>query len=368
MAVGFILSRQTKYYVWPPNLKKTFTPDSKIMPGINGVTHFNINSKGIRGEEFSENQDYRILAVGGSTTECLYLDQTKAWPTLLEQKLHRLTSRHIWVGNVGKSGMTSRDHLMQIQYLLPEYPGIDMIALLVGINDLMLSTCDAEYSPDFLNQPQGQKQQIAHAFSVCPYDKQQSMYKNTGMTRFLLELKQLFSHSAVRQDEKGAIYQKLRQQRKNALKLIDRLPDLTAALEEYRHNLDKIIDIAQAHGIRLLLMTQPSIWNSHMTPDEMNLLWKGRIGGEEYLVSSDKADYYSINALASGMRKYNDTLLQVCHSRKIECLDLAEKIPRNSLMFYDDVHFNDRGSQQVADTVFGYLQHTKPFERSLANH
>ena len=62
-----------EYYVWPPGLPKTFQPTLRILPGINGISRFSINEHGVRGEPLSENRTYRILTVGGSTTECLWL-------------------------------------------------------------------------------------------------------------------------------------------------------------------------------------------------------------------------------------------------------------------------------------------------------
>jgi hypothetical protein len=73
-----------KYYPWLPNLHRIFRPDPNIMPGVQGESNFIVNSQGVRGDEFSPDDDYRILAIGGSTTECLYLDQTEAWPYLVQ--------------------------------------------------------------------------------------------------------------------------------------------------------------------------------------------------------------------------------------------------------------------------------------------
>ena len=76
-----------KYYVWQPGLQKIFHPSPDIMPGISGISHFTINKFGLRGDVFTEGT-YRILAVGGSTTESLYLDDTEAWPYLVQEILN----------------------------------------------------------------------------------------------------------------------------------------------------------------------------------------------------------------------------------------------------------------------------------------
>lgn len=363
---GFFLSSQQKYYVWPPHLRKVFKPVPRFLPGVQGISRFSINSAGIRGEEFSSSQAYRILSMGGSTTECLYLDQNKSWPEILRRKLNALGSGEVWVGNVGKSGMTSRDHLVQMKYLLPQYPKIDLIVLLVGINDFMMASCDAHYDPNFWSKPGAEEEQISHAFSICPFDNRHSLYTGIGTLRLLNELKRLFSRDAIRQDETGEIYETLRTRRKNARTLVAKLPELTLALDEYQKNLNRIVDFANTRSLRLILMTQPSLWKEHMRPQEQALLWKGRKEGEVFTASLARGDYYSIPALQIGMRRFNEALLETCRKRNIECIDLAGEIPKNAGMFYDDVHFNEGGAKKVAEVLYNYLVATTPLFHPLS--
>src|SRR5262245_12374746 len=58
-----------EYHLMPPNHRTVFRPRPGIMPGISGDSNFVTNSNGIRGDEFRTQDAYRILAVGGSTTE-----------------------------------------------------------------------------------------------------------------------------------------------------------------------------------------------------------------------------------------------------------------------------------------------------------
>ena len=67
-----------RYYVWPPNLEETFHPAHEAAPGIAGPSRVTINPLGIRGDDFSARNRYRLLAVGGSTTLSIYLDDSEA--------------------------------------------------------------------------------------------------------------------------------------------------------------------------------------------------------------------------------------------------------------------------------------------------
>jgi hypothetical protein len=57
------------YYAHRPFLQITFEPSPSVMPGLNGKSRYLVNSRGIRGEEFSNDQTYRILAVDISPTK-----------------------------------------------------------------------------------------------------------------------------------------------------------------------------------------------------------------------------------------------------------------------------------------------------------
>lgn len=102
--------------MWPPNIHRVFNLDPRVLPGVEGETNFIVNSEGIRGDEFIPQDDYRILAIGGSTTEDLYLDQTEAWPQVLQSQLNDDNIRRVWVGNVGKSGRNTRENVLQMNY------------------------------------------------------------------------------------------------------------------------------------------------------------------------------------------------------------------------------------------------------------
>lgn len=346
----------THYYVWPPNLNKTFNPLPGAMPGIEGESRFIINSVGIRGEEFSvdANQEYRMLTIGGSTTECIYLDQTEAWPYLLGEYLNKTADgRDVWVGNVGKGGMNSADHIMHVKYLLSEYPKIDTIIILIGNND---------FGPGLkgLNTTKSEKEQIRRAFgyAVTPEDYLSlPFYKRTGIYRFArtFHYRLHYQAKAQVQDRAGAWYWAKREERKNAKGIVESLPDLSSGLEEYSRNINTIIDLANNRSVRVIFMTQPTLYRPGITESEKDLLWGGNCGN---------GSYYSAEALSTGIKKYNEKLLEVCSNQGIECIDLASQLSQGTTVFYDNCHFNENGARLVARTIAEYLKGTEPFVSS----
>lgn len=106
------------------------------MSGPGGLT---IDSEGIRGAPLPERQKaYRILCVGGSTTECLYLDDRETWPALLQDRLTAV-GRAVWVGNVGISGYATTEHLAFLERFEP-LADMDCVVVMAGFNDLVLLT------------------------------------------------------------------------------------------------------------------------------------------------------------------------------------------------------------------------------------
>jgi len=127
------------------------------------------------------------------------------------------------------------------------------------------------------------------------------------------------------------------------------LPDLSSALKEYSRNVNTIIDYAKSMGIRVILVTQPYLWRSGLSSEEQSLLWWGGIGNYQEELGHE---YYSIEVLAEGMKMYNEMLLRICHTKNGECIDLESQLSKDTSNFYDDMHFNESGSQNVA-TVLG---------------
>lgn len=344
-----------KYLTWPPHLRKVFSPNAKYVHGVRSPVRYVINAEGIRGDEFSQDQKYRVLSIGGSTTECLYQDQHLTWSGLVEDRLQRdYRELKPWVGNLGKSGFNSRHHVMQMKYEVPQLPHLDTIIVLVGCNDLTLRLIRGNaYDPDHLTTRYGEQHQIRRTFVYYPlgfgflYD-----LKDTAWWR-LIQATTKPRVSILAMDDYGKAVVNLRERRAHAVKLLDRLPDMGPALTEYARNVNTIIDLGKKLPVRMIFVTQPSLWRPDLTSSEKALLWGG---GAEDVESSDKGVYYDVAALAKGMALYNSKLLEVCAARGIECVDLAAVIPKDMENFFDDVHFTDRGSQNVAHILAAYLE------------
>src|SRR5260370_37805028 len=99
------------------------------------------------------------------------------------------------------------------------------------------------------------------------------------------------------------------------------------------------------------------MWKPGLSEELNSLLWLGGVG--DFQRKSAKP-YYSVEALANGMKQYNDVLLRVCRQRGIESVDLSY-LEKDTTVFYDDVHFNEGGARKVSSVLASYFLGHYPF-------
>ena len=63
------------------------------------------------------------------------------------------------------------------------------------------------------------------------------------------------------------------------------------------------------------------------------------------------------------MTIYNDALLEVCRKREVECVDMAEMVPKAAKVFYDHAHFTEYGSAIVTERFAEYLLDKEPLSQ-----
>lgn len=337
------------------------------MPGVTGPSQFVINEDGLRGDPMPHDASYKILAVGGSTTECLYLDETEAWPYLLQQLLGGTGT--VWVGNAGRSGLNTKSHIVELMHLTEQYRGIDAVIMLIGVNDFLQRLAKgAQYRPflgvDALPLAEYEILMSETFFTWPGSDNREPFIKRLALYRLTRELKYRYLSFAAKrlaQNADGSVFDAWRANRRRASSLTSRLPDLSSALEEYARNIKTLAGIAAQRGIRLIFATQPYLWRADLTDGERALLWMGGVGRYQ---EEPGHEYYALTALAEGMDRYNLLLLDLCRSEGLECIDLAKEMPKNTHMFFDDVHFTEAGSRRVAEVFSRYLASHAPFRRT----
>jgi lysophospholipase L1-like esterase len=286
------------------------------------------------------------------------LDQEKAWPALLQAGLGKtVNGRRVWVGNLDKAGFNTRDHLALMRLVIEQYD-VDAIVMLIGGNDMVHRLMQGErYDPHFVEDEARYRNWVSSRFWMVPLTMQSAeglFFKRTALWRLAKQLKYLYLYKGMVQDDTGAWLVKLRKLRQLA-SLIDELPPIDSGLNEYRRNVEAIIQEARRHSIRVVLLTQPTLWKTTMPDQESDLLWMG---------GRPDGSFYTSSALARAMNSYNQQLLDTCAKLEAESIDLAASVPRTLDIFYDDMHFTETGAQRVAADLVAYFRMRAPFSAS----
>ena len=349
------------YFVNEPGLEWTVT--SIPLGGSAAIARFHVNQFGIRGRTFGDDRtEYRFLAVGGSTTECGLQDDSIVWTHLVEVGLERTTDgRRVWVGNVGRDGTNTRDHVLQLKYLLAQYPRIDVVIALVGVTDMLSALRQGwDYRlPAPVTERSAADAQLRHAFALVPGDVGLPWYKTTGWWQLGKRVKLAWQRRRTFTLTNGASGLERARLRRMGGTLSDSLPPLDKPLIEYRRNLRAMADQAAAAGASIVFVTQPTAWRREMTDTEQRRLWMGWLGADW----SSARRYYTTDALRRAMAAYNAILLDVCRERSLRCLDAARLLPQDSTVFIDDTHFTNRGSRLLGKALATQLGDRPPFRR-----
>jgi lysophospholipase L1-like esterase len=223
---------------------------------------------------------------------------------------------------MGQSGYGTSDHVrfMASGDLLGE---VDCVLLLVGVNELLRALLG---------------NRIDGAAGIRP------LWVRSRIFAFFHNWYQARKESrrTFHEDADGAAYRQRRASWRAAA-LIDRLPDLSAALGGYRNNLEWMIRYARAHGVRPVFATQPAIWRADQSSQALATLWLGWVDG-------DGPKRLSPARLAQGLGLFNGELRAVCQEQGVEWIDLGA-VDGVEEFYYDDCHFNDAGAQRVAEIL-----------------
>ncbi len=316
--VGIRFRPPSDFHLQRPNLQFVFRPVPEVMNGIEGESRFTINSRGVRGPEFPVDRSaFRILCVGGSATACTYQDDLETWPRLLMIRLNAEAGpQPVWVGDVGQSGFTTREHLRFVRES-PLMLEMDCIVALVGVNDLHAFLqgdvgADWPMGPHWSRSPVlGQVRRVAHQVPTVMIE-----------------------------DEAGSAYEARRVRRRHATVSTIR-PDPSTFLSEYRSRIERIIAHCSERGVRLVLVTQPVLWASDMPKELESRLWMGWQPDGTFLAAS---------TLRGLMDQVNATLRQVGAALAVPVVDLSD-LSGDPELFYDDCHFTEAGSRVVAERI-----------------
>ncbi|MCK4667550.1 SGNH/GDSL hydrolase family protein [Candidatus Dependentiae bacterium] len=320
------------YLDYPPYKIISFKSN---LNGITSPTTFSTNKWGFRGIDPPKDWDnyHTIITIGGSTTQCLFLDDSKAWPFILEKELTEKKNSKFWVGNAGIDGHSSTGHLFVMKEVILKIKPKTVI-MLVGTNDLACSLTGEIYKPEKIFLKKLNKKGICYfLFSNLKILQILNLWKEIVFNRNVVISKEVDWNFIPKKLETETL-------------LPEDLRKILPSLKTFRLNIEDIIQLSKENNIRIIFLTQPSVYsdNKFWLNKETPIFW---IPKQKYHISG--------NTKFKLLTIFNNELIKICKENNVEHFDLASNIPHNFEYFYDDVHFNDKGSILVGKEVANYM-------------
>ena len=310
--------------VLPVDQRATIT--NRINPKLDAVVVNTRNSLGFRGPEPPPDWKHTltVITVGGSTTECHFLNDDRTWPFLLGRKLSD-SFPGCWLNNAGLDGHSTYGHLVLVNdYIKKLRPSI--VLFLTGINEVETS---GPLFHDKLNT-RGAYPDLRHY-----------IFENSEVLNLLLNLARGWRAQKFNNTTNALAPLDDRQRRVVPDSVIrQRLAVQGPWLAAYRERLMSLVDTCVSYHIVPVLMTQPNQFGE----------------GRDSLTGADLA-LFPVEGGMNGrmiwelLEEYNDVVRKVCLEKGIALIDLARLLPKNSVYFYDMSHFTNQGAEKVASIV-----------------
>lgn len=269
--------------------------------------------------------DAAIVFLGGSTTECMFVDEHNRFPCVVGNILERRTGLKINSYNAGLSGLNSLHAIdLLVNKILPLKPRV--VVFMENINEMSTLIYEGTYW----------HQNSARA----PLE---TLHKVKLVGKLLKEILIPNLNKAYR-DFKSAVFPREEDEFAGFRGQKPKIDQAWLNLE-FAMNLQTLIDICKARGITPVLMTQANRITTH--PDPVVAAYIGRFGSDTGISYQEFKLVYD---------SFNDTIREVGRKNRVLVIDLAKEVPPSREYLYDLVHFNDAGSQLAARLIAAYLK------------
>lgn len=296
------------------------------------------------------NEYLRIGVIGGSTVECAALEQGKRWPDVLERLLTQEgRTRSVTVLNLGVSGQDTRTHLATVAQHAVKLD-LDYLVFMLGANDL--SRADPADPLDREDSFVSQECRCVKHFMM-----------NFQLARRLRVIYNRYRGTEYYLSSEGTDrpYFAERAGEKLSLPILPTAKkDISPkALDDYEKNIISLSALALAHQITPIFTTQPMLWKPVMNSSEEAVDW---LAGT--VVSDGRRYRLASSEQARSLETLNRYLLETCTKRHLKCIDLEKVIPRSLQFFYDSVHLNEVGAENVARHITDFILSNQINQRS----
>ena len=362
LAARWSIFRADRYYVLPPGARFHLEIDRDTFPQLERTTRFVVNSEGERGDELPKSSEglYRVLVAGGSQPEGYLLDQDTTWPGALHRLLEapqvkaRLGASRVHVGCVARSGVGSEALDLMLGRMLPHYPRLQLIVIMIGASDVMRWLENGAGT----SVPPVRIPDIFRCHPMGPFGWKPA---SSAAWELLARARRRWLRPVVAHPRAGRWYAEARAMRARATTILNDMPNPTPMLEQFDFHFRRVLERAAQHADRVLVVRQP--WfDKEFTSEEAAHRWHGGAG---QAWRENVTTYYSFDVVSKLMACVDQKAAEIAHEMNIEQVDLMPILERSLAMYYDGFHATPDGARVVAAEVAAAIQRTSIENRSL---
>ncbi|HTY44376.1 MAG TPA: SGNH/GDSL hydrolase family protein [Patescibacteria group bacterium] len=312
-----------------------------------------VNADSFRGDPVSDDPDtYRIFVLGGSTSYSYTLPYEQTYPAKLQKKLRQeYPYRKIQVENAACDWYSTEHsiirYLFYVRYYKPQ-----LVIIMHAVNDLFRS-----FAPEWWCRP-GDTFRRDYSHYLGPVvGLERTRVKYFPFTEFLLYKKiknMLFAPDPAQlahiDGEDPDFSEKVRRlNHPAAIRQFQSLP-------VFEENLKRLIRLIREDNVRVLVATQPYIYNKNLSDSEKARLYFAP------LHCSQNGAYPDVESMEYGMDLFNRAIVRVASELNVPLVDLEKGIPKNETYFLDDIHPSDAATEIESQLLLGEIKRLKLME------
>lgn len=298
------------------------------------------NSLGFRGPEppIDFSRHLTMLAIGGSTTETIFITEGKTWTDYLQT---HLVSKfpNLWINNAGIDGHSTYGHIQSMKQYIGQLKS-KYVLFLVGINDMGIEQGRNQDNQQIMDSEPNQQnnlwQMLKNQSMILVYF--QFLGSKKGGHDFAVNSDWIINYSVLGTNTE---YTPITNEDMTKTQIL---------LSAYKKRLRTLITLTQSFSIKPILITQPAVYGSEI--DDVTGINLGEIPVSDFTeegITRSGSDKWML------LQKYNDVTKEIAHELEIPVIDLANEMPKSTRYYYDYTHFTEKGAEKVGEILAQYL-------------
>jgi hypothetical protein len=350
-AARWWLRHRGRYYVFPPGLRLHLRPDPDVFPQLEPLVRFEVNREGERGDEVPRGGAdaglYRVLVAGGSQPEGYLLDQATSWPGALQRLLQmpehrqRLGASTVHVGNIARTGVCSEALDLILERVLPRYPRLQGIIVLVGVSDVFHWL--EQGAPPAPPRPV----RSADVFMCHPEGPFGWKPRELALVELHVRLRRRWRRPVHVHERAARWIGQARAMRAQAKAIRTTMPDPAPMLDHFERHFRRLLQRARAHADRVLVVRQPWFGREY-TPEEAAHMWHGGVG---QIWRDEVTTFYAFEVVSRLMALLDARAARVATELDVEQVDLMPLLEQSLVTYLDFCHLAPAGAKAVAAVV-----------------